>query len=93
MVWTHIIIEGYCSRKLSCKKDKYVYTWEKGKLSQKIKNSRYDPKYKTPKKPKYCKDIPNYLCLENHCPHFGYTDAEKRVYLHLNRLYKNKKKK
>ena len=94
MGWTHIILEAYCARKWSDKKDKYMYevvNWKKFK-TKKVPNSRYDPNYRTPKKPNYCPNLPQYICLEKNCPHFTYTNALKEDYLFLNKKYKKGKK-
>ncbi len=91
--WTHIILEAYCTRKLSSKKDKQVYELIETKTSKfkKKSNLNYDTNYKTPKKPSYCPNIPQYKCLEKECPYFAYTNAEKKDYLSLNKRYKTKK--
>jgi hypothetical protein len=93
--WTHIILEGYCVRTLSTKKDKFFYKVIDIKefKTTKIKNPEYDSKYRTPKKPLYCPNVPQYLCLEKDCPYFSYTDAEKEDYLWMNKKYKKKVKK
>ena len=85
--WNHAIIELYCARKWSSKKDKYMYEMvfnKKGKLTdsfKKIPNKEYDPKYKTPKKPSFCPgETPEYLCLEKDCPHLAYCNADKNDY-------------
>ena len=90
MCWTHVILEGYCTRTLSSKKDKFIYkvTDVKKFKTEKENNPEYDSKYRMPKKPKYCPNIPQYICLENDCSHFGYTDAEKEDYLWMNKKYK-----
>ena len=92
MVWTHIILEAYCARKLSDKKDKYHHEVIDSKKfkTKKVPNPYYDPNYKTPRKPRYCPGIPQYACLEKECPHLAYTNAEKPDYLFLNKRYKNK---
>ncbi|MCD4740450.1 hypothetical protein K8R43_04655 [archaeon] len=90
MPWTHIILEAYCSRKWSTKKDKYMYLMEKDGSFTKTKNDDYDSNYRTPRKPSYCKNIPNYTCLEKDCPHFAYTDAEPTDYKSLDRKYNKK---
>lgn len=96
--WAHIILEAYCARKWSEKKDKYVYEGIPGKefKTKKVPNTMYNPNYKTPKKPNYCPNTPRYICLEKECPHLAYTDAVEDDYFFLNKKYhakKNKKKK
>lgn len=94
MVWTHIIIEGYCARKWSDKKHKYVYECidiKKVKFKKKF-NPNYNPNYKTPRKPSYCPDLPMYMCLKKNCPHFTYTNALEEDYLWMNKRYKKSKK-
>lgn len=92
--WIHIILEGYCTRKYSTKKDKYVYECTNPKKMElkKIPNKDYDPNYRTPKKPSYCIDVPRFICLEKNCKHFGYCDAELEDYLWMNKKYKKSKK-
>lgn len=89
-VWTHIILEAYCARKWSDKKDKYWYEAIDAKKfkTKKAPNPYYDPKYRTPKKPSYCPNIPQYICLEKECPHLVYTNALEEDYLFLNKKYK-----
>ena len=54
--WSHIILEGFCFRKLGNTKSKYLYKVVDNDTfkTEKIPNPHYDPNYKTPKKPKYC---------------------------------------
>lgn len=61
MMWTDIVIEGYCIAD-----DKDIV-------------------------PKYCKRKLQFTCLSESCPFFGYCDAEKEVYLHVNKFYKDNK--
>ena len=91
MCWTHIILEAYCARKWSDKKDKYLYELiGKGKFkTKKVANPHYDPDYRTPKKPSYCPNVPQYICLEKNCPHLAYTNAVEKDYFFLNKRYKN----
>ena len=69
--WNYIIIEGFCGREISCKKDKYFHEIIDGNIdkTKKIKNPFYNPKYRTPKKPKYCEDRICQNCYFNDCPH------------------------
>jgi hypothetical protein len=92
--WTHIILEGYCFRTLSDKKHKYNYQIidRENFKTKKVLNTRYDPNYRTPRKPRYCPEKPQYLCLNKKCPHLAYCDAEKEDYLFLNKKYKKKRK-
>lgn len=80
--WSYLIIEGHCGRKWSCKKDKYHYRVDNiediGSKKNKVRNKNYDKNYKTPRKPKYCKNRISFDCIE--CKHFAYSDADKRVY-------------
>jgi len=81
--WDHIVIEGFCLRGLSCNKDEYHYKvvdfgddntdWK----TERIKNPCYDPDYKEPEIPEYCKNKVCYTCLVNNCPHFGYSECEE----------------
>ncbi|MFA4906841.1 MAG: hypothetical protein WC602_01050 [archaeon] len=90
--WAHIILEGYCARKWGDKKSKYLYKvvdWKKFK-TKKTPNPYYDGNYKTPKKPNYCPNSPQYVCLEKECPHLAYTNADEKDYLFLNKRYAQK---
>lgn len=93
-VWTHIILEAHCLRKVSTKKDKYLYEIVNNEFikTKRIPNPNFDLAYKTPRKPEYCPGIPQYICLEKNCPHLGYTNADKEDYNFLNRLKKVPKK-
>jgi len=76
MKWSHIILEGFCGRKWSISKDKYLYRHEgTDKPLKKIPNPKYDPNYKTPRKPSYCKNKICYTCYERDCPHLATTNA------------------
>jgi hypothetical protein len=88
MCWTHVILEAYCVRGLSSKKGRYMYAVEKDGSTTRVKNTRYDPAYRTPRKPRYCDGTPNYACLEKGCPHFAYADAQPADYKFLDRKYK-----
>jgi len=92
MFWTHIILEAYCMRKVSDAKCKHRCKWLKNGSFEKIENEDYDPNYRVPRKPGYCKSRPNYVCLENDCPHLAYTDAEESDYKFLYKKYKKKPK-
>jgi hypothetical protein len=78
--WNHIIIEGYCFRTTSIKKGKYCYELLEGGKTKKIPNKDYDPKYKTPKKPKFCKDKICQDCYFNDCPHLGTSEVPDEDY-------------
>lgn len=87
MNWSHIILEAYCGRKWSLKKDKYFYQWPdakkrptNGKDFIKVKNESYDKDYKTPRKPKFCKNVPCYLCLEKGCKFLAYSNGSLKDY-------------
>ena len=88
MVWAHIVLEAYCTRKWSTKKGKYLYRMEEDGSFTKIGNKDYDPSYRTPRKPSYCRGIPGYICLEKGCPHLAYTNAEPADYKFLGKKYK-----
>ena len=93
MNWSHVIIEVYCARTWSSKKDKYHYKaidLKKAKFEKEL-NPSYDPNYRIPKKPSYCPNSPKYICLEKNCPHLAYTDALEEDYKTLFKKYKNKK--
>jgi hypothetical protein len=95
--WNHVIIEGYCMRGLSCERYKYNYRvidmehfpWQ----YEKVENPCYNPKYRVPKRPKYCKKKICYICLENGCPHFGYSDCEEdeleKIMEFIDEMYKD----
>ena len=92
--WSHIILEGYCMRKLSTKKDKYMYEIVDSKdlRTKKVKNEEYDPNYKTPKKPKFCKDRICQVCFFEECPHLATSDLDEKEYnkimKKINEVYK-----
>lgn len=92
-VWTHIILEAHCLRKISIKKDKYLHEIVNNEFikTKRILNPDYDPNYRTPKEPRFCPGIPQYTCLEKNCPYLGYTNADKEEYNFLSRLRKIKK--
>jgi len=77
--WNHIVIEGFCLRGLSEKRHKYNYKVIDSKefKTERIDNPHYDPNYKMPRRPSYCKRKICYTCLVNNCPHFGYSECEK----------------
>lgn len=91
-VWTHIILEAYCARKWSGKKSKYLHELIDAKKfkTKKVPNPHHNPNYKTPRKPSYCHNIPQFICLEKECLYLAYTSAEKEDYLFLNKKYKKK---
>ena len=98
MVWTHIILEGYCMFDHLSKKSVVTYevldikTFKTGK--KKIhKNKHYVPKTK---RPNWCikqnkKRIPQFRCLcygkDERCPFFAFTNAEKADYKFLAKRY------
>ncbi|PIN96334.1 hypothetical protein COU39_01545 [Candidatus Micrarchaeota archaeon CG10_big_fil_rev_8_21_14_0_10_60_32] len=71
MVWTHIILEAYCARKWSTTRSKYLYKRLKNGSFEKVENKNYDSNYRTPRKPGYCENTPNYACLEKKLPALG----------------------
>ena len=93
MKWNHIILEGFCTRKISCKKGKYVYkvtntkTWER----EKIPNQCYDSTYKTPRKPSYCKDKITQDCFFKNCPFLAMGEPPegdyKKIMKSINNIY------
>ncbi len=87
--WTHIILEAYCAREWSDKKDKHWYELHCTKKfkTKKCPNPHYDPKYKIPKKPNYCPSTQQYVCLEKGCQYLAYTNALEEDYLFLNKKY------
>ena len=82
MNWNHIILEGFCTRKLTCEKQKYFYElisttpWK----TKKIENKCYNPNYKTPRKPRYCKNRVSNHCWEKDCPHLGLSTVDEDEY-------------
>ena len=96
MNWTHIIIEAYCGRKWSSCKSKYHYrvidTSKDILKTKKVPNPNYDPEYKTPRKPRYCKDEVCYTCLEKNCPHLAFCNAEKDDYKIFSEVWEKKVK-
>jgi hypothetical protein len=91
MGWNHIIVEGFCMRLSSPKKDKCVYeiiSMEPYK-SKKIKNPLYDPKYKIPKKPSYCKDRICVGCLMNDCPHLAIGECPPKVHGYIDDMMRD----
>lgn len=92
MNWSHVIIEVYCIRTWSPKKSKYLFEvidLEKEEF-KKVKNSSYNPDYKIPKKPLFCPNSPQYICLEKNCPHLAYTNVLKKDYKTLFKKYDKK---
>jgi len=92
MVWTHIILEAYCARKWSTTRSKYLYKRLKNGSFEKVENKNYDSNYRTPRKPGYCENTPNYACLEKNCPHLAYANAEEPDYKLLDKKYKKRPK-
>jgi len=95
--WSHIILEGICTRHISREKDKYNYrikdTEEIPWKFEKVKNPYYDPKYKVPKKPKYCKSRICYDCFDNDCPYLGISkppdDEYKDIMMKIDEMYED----
>lgn len=90
--WNHIILEAFCARKWSCKKDEYYHKLEGDGSFTKIKNKGFDSKYRTPRKPSYCKNVPQYVCLEKDCPHLAYANVDKEDYDLFMNVWKKKVK-
>lgn len=88
--WSHIILEGFCMRKTSPKKDKYLYRGVSldPLKTERIPNREYDLNYKTPRKPKFCKNRICFTCLEKSCKYLAFCDAEKEDYKHMDKFYK-----
>lgn len=78
--WSHTILEVYCGRTWSTKKDKYLYKMLPNKKWKRVPNDDYDPKYKVPAKPDYCVDRPCFVCLDMACPHLAYCEADEEDY-------------
>jgi len=89
MNWGHLVFEAYCCRKMTIKKDKYFYKVINGDFNktEKVLNSNYDPKYRTPQKPKYCKDKVCYTCWENNCPHLATVPVGKEEHKMFMKAY------
>lgn len=92
--WMHIILEAYCSRLWSLKKDKYMYEVISTKplKTKKILNVDYDKNYRIPKQPRYCPKIAQYICMEKKCPHLATVNANKEDYIFLDKRYEKMKK-
>ena len=104
-VWSHIILEGYCSFNWASNKiwkGRTIEFNEKGKIDLNKKgkeiihkNKNYIPKSKRPKwcKEKNKKRIPQFDCLcdnkDKKCPFFAMCEADKKDY---NLFYKVWKK-
>jgi hypothetical protein len=99
MKWNHIILEGYCTRKFSTKGDKYLYKIVDTKelKTEKIENKEYDPNYRTPRKPSYCKDRICETCFFKNCPHLAVGDLPdkeyKKIMIFIGKMYKEMDKK
>ena len=85
-MWTDIILEGYCCcrnikqcpKKVVVKKHK-LPSFRKGKRGWVFDECS---------KPITKKLTPEFWCLNNKCKYFGYCDAVKKAYLHMNKFYK-----
>ena len=59
--------------------------YEDGRVEKKKWELIDNPAYNGKPRPQFCKEmfpgrkerIPNFQCLENDCPHFGYTEYEE----------------
>lgn len=103
MVWSHIILEGFCTYKFASKKTWKCFDvdFKNGKMEFKDKeikcpNPNYIPKSE---RPKWCikqnkKTIPQFRCMcgKKKCPFFGYTNAERSDYKYLDKKYKEERK-
>ncbi|MBR9690211.1 hypothetical protein GOV08_00850 [Candidatus Woesearchaeota archaeon] len=103
MVWSHIILEGYCMFTHLSKKRNIFYELE-NLDNFKIKNKivKENKNYKSSnKRPNWCikqnkKRVPQFRCFsygkdEKKCHFFGYANAEKSDYNQLNKIYKKLK--
>jgi len=79
--WNHIIVEGFCMRKTSPKKHKYVYEIISINpyKTRKLKNPQYDKNYKTPRKPSYCKNRVTEICLMKECPYLAISETPNKT--------------
>lgn len=102
MVWTHIILEGYCLFDISTKKKHVSYrvidikTLKTDKKKIIRKNENYIP---PSERPNWCikqnkKRIPQFRCLcygkDKRCPFFAMTNADKPDYKFLAKKYELK---
>jgi len=86
--WTHLILEAICMRKFGKYEKGSKYCYEivdlKNFKTKKILNTKYDPKYRTPKMPSYCpmrknkSSSPKYVCFDRNCPFLGLTEASEK---------------
>lgn len=77
-------------RKTSLKKDKHLYrviSFDPLK-TEKIPNKEYDPDYRTPRKPRFCKGRICFTCLEKNCKHFAFCESEEDVCKHMGGFYR-----
>lgn len=76
--WDYIVLEGFCFRCSSDEKHKYVYEVESTNpwRTKQMPNPNFNPNYKTPRKPRYCKNKISNICYENECPHLGLATAD-----------------
>jgi len=97
MEWNHVILECFCVRKMSIEKDKYLYEVIDNDTfkTKRVNNPHYDPKYKTPKKPKFCTNRVCQECYFNDCPHLAISEPNEKDYnkimQYINKMYKSKK--
>lgn len=92
MKWSTIILEAYCGRKWSLEGEKYLYEILANGKTRKVPNKYfYNPKYRTPRAPKWCpKDAPGFICLEKKCPHLAYSNAAETEYRHDSKYWRKK---
>ena len=100
MVWSHLILEGYCLFDISSKKKHVFYRVKNLKTlkTDKKKIIRTNKDYIPPtERPTWCiqqnkKRVPQFRCLcygkEKRCPFFAMTNAEKVDYRFLAKKYK-----
>lgn len=88
MNWNHLIFEGYCGRKWSLKGSKCFVSLD-GK--EKIPNKTYDPKYRTPRKPSYCKNKVCFNCWNNNCKFLVMIPVDKETYVTFMKSWYNYK--
>lgn len=107
MVWTHIIIEGYCLYESMSKKfiKTHKVIFDKNnemKVSKKLDINTNKNYISKSERPKWCKNnnkklVPKFRCMCNgkkgkKCPFFGYTNADKNDYILFEKAYEKEHK-
>ena len=64
-------------RGTALEKGKYIYRLVDAKTlrTKRAPNPFYDPNYKTPRKPSYCKGKVCFTCFDKNCPHLAVADG------------------